>query len=220
MKYDNLNCVIRERYADGHLANLGDSCAETSRLVILGDYYKSNGLFHFLSPFTTGYLRHPQLAGVDGWNEADFSNDQLLPFLMALDLRYPVTGSQVRRDCLIDGGVIPGTKTKIQLATGFLLSRSYRLLNIVNIVQGALLLLPFRVADGGKIERAEGQVQDYLNMIATYVYLRRRGVWATLPASRERCMKAVRKYYLEGEDAEPNADWIVRAYENALLGLS
>jgi hypothetical protein len=212
-KFDELGCMIRERYPKGDKANLGDSCAETSRMLLLGNSYDYSVLRNFFST-SVGYLRHPSLSGVAGWDEADFSNDQLVPWLMALDLHYPDHAAKVRRE---SSAKIAGTNTPVQLATRFLISKSYRLLNLANIAQGLLLALPFRFGDGGKLESSAGQVQDYLNMICIYVFLKRTGRWATLPRSREACMRAVTKYYLEGADAELNSEWIVNAYAEAIL---
>jgi len=216
MKYDDYGCLIREKYSDSdgvrfYVGNRGDSCAESSRAVILGDDRPNTLCF----ADNIGYLRHPILRDVDGWNHADFSNDQFLPLIMAFILR----NGEAPRPSLF----IRGTKTVVSIGVMALMLKQYWLLNIANIIQGWLFNLKWRWFDSDalkgklwKFERSDGQVQDWLNYICTYVLLKRLGKWATLNQPKERCMAAVRKYYLEGPDAEPNAEWIVDLYEKNL----
>ena len=204
MRYDQLGCLVREKYPEGHIANLGDSCAESARAVILGDSRPNTLCF----ADDIGYLRHPSLATVDGWNHADFSNDQFLPLIMAWILR----GGSAPRPTFR----IKGTKTIVAIGVFALMTRQYWLLNEANAIQGSLLSLKWRVGDGFKIERSEGQVQDWLNYVCTYLFLRRIGKRATLEQPKERCMAAIRKYYLEGADAEPNAQWLVALYDREI----
>lgn len=205
MKYDSLGCIVREKYPEGHIANLADSCAETSRAVILGDPYCHGDTLRFVD--NIGYLRHPALANVEGWNHADFSNDQFLPLIMAWILQ----NDEAPRPSLR----IRGTKTIVSVGVFALMTKQYWLLNVANIVQGWLFNLKWRIGDGFKIERSEGQVQDWPNYLCTIVFLRLTGRWATLNQPKERCLAAIRKYYLEGDDAEPNAEWIVELYEKS-----
>lgn len=196
MKFDELGCLIREKYEAGHPANLGDSCAETARHVIL------SGEPRPLSQFVTsaGFLRHPNSI----WREDDTSADQVLPLILCRP--WYAKGFRI---------LIPGTMTIMSAGLWAAWHKHYRLLNVVNIVQGWLFTIEWRVADGGKVEPIEGQVQDWLNYLFVYFWLRDNGHWATLNQSKERCMKAIRKYYLEGPDAEPNGAWIVDLYERA-----
>lgn len=206
MKYDSTDSLIREKYPPGHIANLGDACAETARAKILGE--RRGSISQFVTE--TGFLRHPKLAGVAGWDVKDFSNDQLLALLMATRLNSGVEWVYA------DGPCIRGTKTKLSIGSWAAVNKHYRLLNLANIVQGWIFKFPYRFGDDGKLEKSEGKVQDYLNAICIYVYLRKLGKWATLPAPREKCLAAVRKYYLEGKDFEPNSAWLVELYERAL----
>ncbi len=204
--FDNLGCLVRDFYPEGHIANLGDSCAETSRICLLEGGHNFAALLKFGT--LDGFLRHPNLAGTD-WGYPDFSNDQLLPWLMALDLNYPDIARAVRQ---WSPTRIHGTRTFLSIGSWALVHQWHTLLNLVNIVQGLILRLPYRIGDGGKIERTEGQVQDYLNMVCTYVYLQRLSKWATLPRDKAICLDAIRRYY----NTEPNSAWIVNAYERAL----
>lgn len=211
MKFDSLGCLIRERYEPGNIANLGDACAETSRICLLEGGHDYRALLAFNDDGF--YLRHPSLLNTPGWDAADFSNDQFLPWLMALDLNYPNTANVMRAK---NKTHIVGTTTLLSVGSWALLRKQYWLLNIANCVQGLLLKLPYRIGDGGRIVSSDGQVQDYPNMICTYLFLKRIGKWATLPASNATCMQAIERYYLQGADAEPNSTWIVNAYRKAL----
>lgn len=204
MKYDSLGCIVREKYEEGHIANLGDACAESSRAVILGDPRPNTLCF----VDNIGYLRHPALANVEGWNHADFSNDQFLPLIMAWILR----NGEAPKPSLY----IRGTKTIVSIGVMALMLKQYWLLNVANIVQGWLFNLKWRIGDGFKIERSEGQVQDWLNYICTYVFLRRIGKWATLNQPKERCLVSLWQYYWLPPDDEPNSEWIVALYLNVL----
>lgn len=200
MKFDSLGCLVREKYEPGHPANLGDSCAETARYELLsGDSCVSLGKFWT----SIGFLRHPNSI----WREKDTSSDQVLPLVLERTMLPVHLGPRI---------LIPGTKTIMSAGLWAAWHKHYRLLNMVNIVQGWLFNLSWRIADGGKLERSEGKVQDWLNYLCVYFWLRDHGHWATLNQSKERCMKAVRKYYLEGPDQEKNSEWIVELYEKAL----
>lgn len=199
MRFDELGCLIRERYELGHPANLGDSLAETTRYEILSGDRPSLGQFCT----SIGFLRHPNSI----WREKDTSADQVLPLVLVRPTLPTQFGSRI---------LIPGTSTVMSAGLWAAWHRHYKLLNIVNIVQGWVFNLSWRFADGGKVERSEGKVQDWLNYLFVYFWLRDNGHWATLNQSKERCIKAVRKYYLEGDDIEPNSDWIVKLYKRKL----
>jgi len=205
MKYDQLGCLVREKYEDGHPANLGDSCAESSRAVILGDDRPNTLCF----VDNIGYLRHPILRDVDGWNHADFSNDQFLPLIMAFILR----NGEAPRPSLF----IRGTKTVVSIGVMALMLKQYWLLNVANIVQGYILKWGLSVGDDlSKIESKEEQAKAYLNMICIWIFLKRIGKWATLPRPKDECLGAVVQYYQRGHDWEPNSQWLVDLYEKAL----
>lgn len=165
--------------------SVGDSCAETFRYGIL------SGESMNVTPFIgEGFLRHPSLKGKEGWDEADFSNDQLLPMMLATgmtDVGFPF---------------IKGTSTLLSLGCILIKFKMFRALNLINIVQGWLLPGP------NKDESA-----DYLNFAIIYIWLKRTGRWATLSVSPDLVMAKVRSYY----KPEPNSDWIVDLFAKALL---
>ena len=213
MKIDHLGCVVREkpRAPQDEIANLGDSCAETARALIFG---RNVFVHQFIVGLHDGYVRHPDLVSVEGWGVDDMSSDQALPLLMAFDLNeYPVN-AQIFRDK--NRWRIAGTKTFLSVGLWALVRKQFWLLNLANVVQGWLFNLSWRFGDGGKLERSEGKVQDFLNYIVTYVYLRKMGKRATLNQSMERCLRAVETYYLKGDDHEPTSEWVVELYRKAL----
>lgn len=213
-KRDQYGFIIREKYPEGHKDNLGDSCAETSRAFILGDQFPAQ-FARFLNEGKEGYLRHPDLKDVPKYGSESFTSDQAFPYYLRKLLMRHVNGICYASP-LNKGIFIKGTNKIASLPLLLTVYGYFRLLNVTNIIQGLLLKLPYRIADGGRIEKSEGQVQDYLNMIICYVFLKKLGKWATLPISEDKCILAVRKYYAEGDDFEPNSDWIIQLYIKAL----
>lgn len=211
-KADQYGAIIRERYELGHPGNYGDSQAETARYALLtGNQSQIDALNIFETE--VGYLRHPEVAGL--WPESDTSNDQFVPWLMALELFMPMFAERVRKEN--KGSLkLKGSNAYLQLGSIALIYKSDLLLLLVNLLQGALLLLPWRIKDDGGIERHAGQVQDYLNLVCIHVYLKTRGRLSVLPCKKAVALAAVKRYYLEGPDAEPYSEFIVRAYEEAL----
>lgn len=153
----------------GSLAAVGDSCAETCRAAILGCADLS--FSGFQTP--TGFLRHPRCANVPQWDEADFSNDQLLPLMMA-------TG-------LTDIGFLrtKGTKTFLALGPQLLRLRAYKTLACINYVQSLLRPSP----------------ADCLNMAILDIYLRSKGVQTILAMGTESILQKVFQYYQPEPDS-------------------
>lgn len=212
MKPDQLGALVRERYPLGHPGNYGDSMAETARYALLTG---AQAQIDALNIFETelGYLRHPDVGGL--WPESDTSNDQFVPWLMALEVHMPMFAERVRKEN--KGRLrLKGSNAYLQLGSLALIYKSDLLLLLVNLLQGLLLLLPWRIKDDGGIERHEGQVQDYLNLVCIHVYLRKRGKYSYLPCKKAVALAAIKKYYLEGPDAETYSEFIVQAYEDAL----
>ena len=93
MKFDSYGALVREApRPPGHeIANLGDSCADTCRLFIVGGQIPNSELpdwpvQRFRDPNWKGWLRHPDLYALPGkedWGTKGFTNDQLVPLLMA-----------------------------------------------------------------------------------------------------------------------------------------
>lgn len=240
MKLDKYNCLIREKYQpEHHPGNLGDSLAETARLHILENedaYYGKYDAFKLnafsdvaaydINAESTGFAlkkesrdfgfvawcRHP-IANVWG---VDISSDQVLPLVLGYHLSIKGAPKKPR-------WFLPGTSVLVSPGLWCAYRGYYKLLNIVNIIQGLLFLFPWRWSDDKKfkgkfwkVERSHGKVQDYLNYLCIFIALKRKGKWATLVTPKAKCMSAVKKYYLEGEDVEPNSQWLVDLYERAL----
>lgn len=197
MKLDRFNLVVRDN------GDTGDSMAETSRLAILTRSYDDNALYRFITP--DGYKRHPD----SPWPESDMSNDQFLPWLLAV-------GGWSRNAWIF----IPGTRTLMQPATIAAKLKWWTVLNWLNIVQGWLLALPFRWSDdeseGRGFRSSKNKVQDYLNMIVIWYFLKQHGKRATLPRPARECYWAVWRYYARGHDPEPHSKWLRRRYFNVL----
>lgn len=211
MKFDKFGCLIRERYEDGHPANLGDSLAETSRHVIItSDFFRKLSQFWVIANGEVNLRRHPLTI----WD--DVSNDQILPYILACDLRGQSHG-------LENLWFVPNSKQLVNPAVWFASRKHYRMLNIANIVQGWLFNFKWRWSDSDemkgrllKFERSEGKVQEWLNYICVYIFLYNTSRWATLNQKYYRCTRAVNTYYLEGTDAEPNSHWLVDDFIVAL----
>lgn len=157
--------IEMEQNESGSLAAVGDSCAETGRAMTLGAWRDHRFAFTpFITP--TGFLRHPRCANVPAWDEADFSNDQLLPLMMVVS-------------CDVGRFYIKGTKTLLSLGAQLLKFRMYRTLGLVNAVQSLLRPSP----------------ADTLNMAVIAVFLRSKGYWAPLAMSNAAVMANVEAYY-------------------------
>lgn len=185
MKFDEIGCMVMEQCE--WPGSVGDSCAETFRYAIL-----SQSQARTVSRFVTekGYLRHPSLAGKPEWDEADFSNDQLLPFMLATGITN------------VGFPFIKGTRTLLSLGCLLIKWRMYRALNLINIIQGWLLPGP-----------ESDESADYLNFAIIYIWLKQRGRWATMSVSPDLVMAKVRSYY----KPEPNSQWAVDLYAKNLL---
>lgn len=184
MKFDSLGCMVMEQCE--WPGSAGDSCAESFRHKILAGECANSERNPFIIP--NGFLRHPSLIDREGWDVADFSNDQLLPMMLCkgVDPGFPF---------------ILGTRTLLSLGCILIKWRMYRLLNFINIVQG--WILPGAESD---------ESADYLNFAIIYIWLKRTGRWATLSVSPDLVMAKVRSYY----KPEPNSEWVVELYERNL----
>lgn len=229
MRLDHYGLLVREkvREPEHEKANLGDSAADTCRAYVLGLRKKdgqeiANGSNPYI-PFLTekGMLRHPDLYGVKDWDEKDFTNDQLVPLLLAAYLSSSEYLKFKRfRILAVDWCIfIRGTWKLLQPAVYAILYEQWWLLKLFNDFQGFLLSLPFRWSDDERnrgLSSSEGKVQDYLNMIVISYFLYEIGHSVSLPRPAEECAKAVDLYRHGVEDFEPNAEWEVALYWKAL----
>lgn len=227
MKFDSFGCLVREkpREAGHEIANLGDACADTCRAFVLGAEIpnsKANSWpsMRFSTVKWDGFLRHRVLETVPGWGASDFTNDQLIPLMMAQYLAFPNRNPAIS---FTRFGFIKGTKKLAQPAVFAILWRQWWLLNILNHIQGWLLGLPFRWSDddseGHGFRSSNGKVQDYPTMICTTVFLNRIGFKAKLPRPAEECIQAIISYRSNAKDFEPNAEWEIELYASAVRKL-
>lgn len=221
MKFDHHGCLVREApRPPGHeIANLGDACADTCRAYILG--HKWMGIYSPRTQFSAGngFIRHTELESKDGWGVSDFTNDQLIPLMMAHELMHPWE----KWITWLSGPFIKGTWKLAQPAVYAIIFRQWWLLDLMNRAQGFLLGLPFRWSDdkseGTGFKSSKGKVQDYPTMIATTVFLNRIGYKAKLPRPAQECIEALEAYRFNPKDFEPNAEWEIELYRHAILEL-
>jgi hypothetical protein len=184
-----------EMEKDGWPGSVGDSMAETSRLDILAPKFATN-----LAAFQTagGFLRHPTLLGYvgehgDSWGIDDTSSDQLLPFVLALNL----SASWFK---------IPGTKTICSPGLFFAVRGMWRSFAWTVRAQNLIFALPYRWSDSKKwFEKSSGSSADYLNYFVSIVFLRRMGIWID---PRPETEEKIRSYYA----SEPNSAWLLDEY--------
>jgi hypothetical protein len=189
MKIDEHMTVIMEK--DGWPGDVGDSCAETARLAILSPDYFAPVLSPNQFIGIGGFLRHP--TAPEGWRESDFSNDQLLPLILATGLRG-------------EWWKIPGTKTIVSPGVWFAARASWRGLAETVRLQNTLFAMPYRWSDSKKwFERSSGSSADYLNYFVSIVFLRRMGIWIE---PRPETEEKIRSYYAN----EPNSAWLLDEY--------
>lgn len=228
MRFDTTGSLVREAPREpGHeIANYGDSCADTCRLFIVGhkwmnDYHEPVSLF--AAPGRKGWLRHPSLHEIPGkedWGIKGFTNDQLVPLMMAQLLYWNMQEDWTK---YLSGPFIKGTWKIAQPAVYAILYRQWWLLNLMNHIQGWLLGLPFRWSDdkseGTGLRSSKGKVQDYPTMIATTVFLNKIGYKARLPRPAKECIEALEAYRFNPKDFEPNAEWEIEHYRRAISDL-
>jgi len=90
--------------------------------------------------------------------------------------------------------------------------QAWRLLNLINCLQGLLFKVPFRWSDEHhSFERSQSSSADYLNYFIVYYFLKRTGRWATLNVPTQEVVAKVRSYYRN----QVNSDWLVAHYEKA-----
>jgi hypothetical protein len=217
MYIDTYGFIIMEQSALP--GGYGDSCAETSRYVVLA-YINGKKLDIDLRPFVTekGVLRHPD----SPWREDDTSSDQVYPLIAAGYVLQPVVAYKAIKQ-IADAGDRTGNSDKInigmyaQIARFF--SKDYLWVRDLTLVGQALIFkIPFRWSDSKKrLERSSGSSSDYLNFINGLAFARiNKWTWpcwlATKIISKEKAMSKVSDYY----KPEPNSDWLLQLYTRAI----
>lgn len=188
-------------------ASVGDSCAETARAFVLGESRLAReDLVAFIGPHG-GYVRHPSLAALPGWDAADFSSDQALPLILGFDHKMPALYWRTAPGKLVSPGVWAAARNL------------WLLLAFVTFLQALLFKVPWRYSDDERLKwyqriiRTEGQFADYLNFLVTLKFLRDKGYKRSVKAilalvDLDVALNAVKGYY----KPEPNSEWIVELY--------
>lgn len=222
MKIDSFGCVVMER--DGMPGDIGDSCAETGRLVLLRntllfpDVPSQKILFlnldRFISP--SGFLRHPE-APV-GWREDDFTSDQMTYLLMASFIH------NLELFNFIVNNLHLMTKYKTPDVRA-IAHRAWNTLGVITCVQMLINKFPYRWADGGEADghwyskfwrftRSNDSTVSYLTVFIAVLFLKRVGVtWPLKFLNFELYLQKAKAYY----SGQPNSDWFTKLFDTALI---
>ena len=231
MRIDQYGCIVTHGEDPGHL---GDSCAETSRYTLLHTaeamlnpnaelripVIYQQALESFVS--THGFLRHPDAPfgpprSLTSWRESDATADQVLPLLLACDLRGVGLADVIRSRLRSTWTVAPG-----HIAPPALMALVYGnvwLFKKLTEAQTLIFKIPWRWSDDERLKgkwwkfvRSEGSTADWLNYFCSIVWLKRKhGI--SIKFDREKCLSAVRSYYASQE----NSEWIVDQYERTIV---
>lgn len=200
--------------------SIGDSCAETSRYVLLS-YILGKDIKINLSPFITskGVLRHPD----SPWREDDTSDDQVSPLISVCSVTAPELAYKVIKQ-LEENHLKTGNGKLIHLTTLAQLERVCHrsglwAWDIVILAQALILKLPYQWNDGKKkFTKTQDNSADYLNFI-NYLALasttRTFGLLCKLACkiiSKELALNKVQSYYAQ----EPNNQIILDLYAKAI----
>ncbi len=179
MKQDQLGLLISQTsdYPGSH----GDSCAETCRLYVLRSAARDprmDELMIELFRTSKGYLRHPAIANWWG-GEDDFSSDQALPMLMALDC---MGNTQTAKSHTLLAIARERLKWKTgrhfaSLGVMALARKMWNTFAALQILQALVFKIPIRWSDSKNwFESTHGSSADYLNFAVALIYLEDCGV--------------------------------------------
>jgi hypothetical protein len=206
------NTVHFEQHGGSWPSSVGDSCAETARAYILGDErLERDDLVSFID--VCGYVRHPSLSKLAGWDYKDFTSDQALPLILGFDHKMPALYWRTAPGKLASPGVM------------FAARNWWPALGIVNLFQGLLFrFLPYRYSDDERLKwyqriiRTDDQYADHLNWFVVVYFLHKKGYHKLVRANlalvdRMDLLRRVSGYYAP----EPNSEWIRKLYADASL---
>jgi hypothetical protein len=206
------NTMHFEQNGNSWPSSVGDSCAETSRAFVLGDLrLEKLDLVNFVAE--VGYVRHPSLAKLDGWDYKDFTSDQALPLILGFDHKMPALYWRTAPSKLASPGVM------------FAARNWWAALGLVNLVQAALFkFVPYRYSDDERLRwferivRTDDQYADHLNWFVVVYFLHKKGYHRLVRANvalvdRMDLLRRVNGYY----SPEPNSEWIRKLYADASL---
>lgn len=189
----------------GSPGNIGDSCAETSRLFNLLTLLGKNKDGVSLNSFVTqgGFIRHTDAPST--WRETDFSDDQLLPLYVAARNSNDMALKQLIEQRIKSNGWKTGNIQYIHPITYAYLNEIGWLKCLSTFGQQTLFALPWRWNDQyHKFEEMKDSSADYLNFIH-YAHETSAKVWI----SKEILKTKIEEYYKK----EPNSEWVVSLYK-------
>ena len=205
MKLDEYGCLMTEH--EGYPSNIGDSCAETSRIFhikwVLADWPDEYKLYQFITD--SGIIRHPNAP--PDWRETDIPTDQALPLYLATRFaNYPRLNTIIKM-MIVDAGYRTGDGNLVSPIFFAILKGWKWLLNLTLLGQIFLFKLPFRWSDSKKkFESNKDSSGDYLNFIHAAIYASPFIRWFI---GAEKLKQKVRHYYRD----EPNVDWLLTDYD-------
>lgn len=220
MYIDNYKTIVMEQNPAGSPGNLGDSCAESSRVATLKFVLKQDSGIN-LTVFITdnGIIRHPD----SPWRENDTSGDQVYPLIAAASLSQPELAKTIVQK-LSDAGNKTGNGDR--LSPG-MYGQIYRAQNKPNLwisdlpvlAQALIFKLPYRWSDSKKtLEKTSGSSGDYLNFVNALAFAKAKNniTWPMKLAmkliNKELVLQKVKDYY----QIEPNSKWLIDLYTEAL----
>lgn len=215
MKIDQLGCVVMEK--DGMPGDLGDSCAETGRYVILKNDDHDVNLLAFMPAY--GFFRHPNVP--PAWGPADFTSDQGNYLMMASRL-VALTYFCIVRDRVKARGwrwAIGGHRLMIDSIC--IANQWWNLLGVCALVQMLFNAFPIRWSDAHdrtgvwnywRFTWSNDSTISFVTVFVTMVFLKRVGVtWPSKFFNREKYLAKVKSYYAN----QPNSDWFIQLFEKA-----
>jgi hypothetical protein len=207
-----------ERQSGIRPGSIGDSMAETSRMVNLIDHINYSDMIEMMEFTTilmnfrtaTGYIRHPAAPICDdkghSWRETDTPTDQCLPWYLAMP---HMPDKEEMRERIKANYFRTGNNNFVSPVFFAVLVESKLLTSIFCYLQILIFDCPFRWSDAlKKFEKSDNASADYLNWFHASLTAYD---WARFHMPKDRFMKKVRGYYAN----EPNSEWIVNLYQMA-----
>ncbi len=216
MYLDSQNLIVMEQ--SGLPGGYGDSASETGRyvtlLAVIGDK-----IIIDLSPFITdkGILRHPE----SPWKEDDISSDQVSPLLAAASINQLYISDRII-SLIRNNDNRTGNGDLISFGMWAQLRRAEKASNLwfsdlALLGQVLMFKIPFRWSDSKQKFEKNTNSSDYLNFVNSLAFAKIKGdtlssklaKWLT---SKDIVLQKVKDYY----NPEPNSEWLLKKYEQAL----
>lgn len=215
MRIDEHNVLIIEK--DGPPGDLGDSCAETGRFVVLSNYVVGRfeattlNLDAFIGR-NGGFVRHPDVP--EDWKEKDFTSDQGINLLMAYYVMSMGIGGGFNY-CASNMKWFTAKYNKISSPGVMALARKkLHILNWINALQGLVFRLPLRWSDAkGWFDKSHDSSADYLNWIVVAAFLDSVGVKPILNVDRRELESKILSYYSNQQNTKLVTDLYMAATE-------